>query len=486
VLDRKAQAWSAQVLEKAHAYMTSWADQRGISRSDIEVGMLVERLILLLQTLERLRTAVGDAERRVRDVENRVVAKVTDTGSADSAELESASLEAQEGALAARQTFAKIRSEIDDVRARLRGMSSYGAELASHDDQADLAEWSQYLLGSSAEQLKCRQLLELQEEWALRVGRSSDFHAAMLASAQVVAGTCIGMAGVRGMAEVVYDLCIVDEASKATVTEILVPMARSRKWILVGDPRQLPPFFEDETVTKLDEFDEEEVRQTLLDRFLGTLPDHSRTALTNQFRMVKPIGDLVSDVFYGGKLTSPKVTADVVLTGVCPKPVTWLSTSRAFDVHEVGSGQSFRNEAECRVIRDLVGRLDFIARKRKAVYEIVVIAGYIAQVKALQDVLRDRLHEWSGLKITCSTVDAFQGSEAEICIYSVTRSNREGRLGFLRERPRLNVALSRGRSALIVVGDDEFCRVAVGENPFRNVLDFIDAHPDSCDRRSAL
>jgi superfamily I DNA and/or RNA helicase len=71
----------------------------------------------------------------------------------------------------------------------------------------------------------------------------------MLTSAQVVAGTCIGMAGVRGMENVVYDLCIVDEASKATATEILVPMSRSRKWILVGDPAQLPPFFENDSIT---------------------------------------------------------------------------------------------------------------------------------------------------------------------------------------------------------------------------------------------
>jgi superfamily I DNA and/or RNA helicase len=104
-------------------------------------------------------------------------------------------------------------------------------------------------------------------------------------------------------------------------------------------------------------------------------------------------------------------------------------------------------------------------------------------VKALQDAIRDRIYEWSGLKITCSTVDAFQGSEAEVCIYSVVRSNREGRLGFLREKPRLNVALSRGRSALVIVGDDKFCREAEGENPFRRVLDFIDANPDSCERR---
>jgi superfamily I DNA and/or RNA helicase len=135
------------------------------------------------------------------------------------------------------------------------------------------------------------------------------------------------------------------------------------------------------------------------------------------------------------------------------------------------------------VIRDALAQIDFIARKRKAVYEVALIAGYVAQVKALQNIIRDRLHEWTGLKVVCSTVDAFQGSEAEICVYSVTRSNTEARLGFLREKPRLNVALSRSRSALIIVGDDAFCRTASGENPFRKVLDFIDAHPNDCERR---
>jgi hypothetical protein len=200
--------------------------------------------------------------------------------------------------------------------------------------------------------------------------------------------------------------------------------------------------------------------------------------------MVKPIGDLISESFYGGSLKSPKTVADVSLTGVFPKPVTWLSTTDAPDGREIRRGASYRNDAECRVIRDALAQIDFIARKRRATYDVALIAGYVAQVKALQDIIRDRLHEWSGLRIACSTVDAFQGSETEISIYSVTRSNSDAKLGFLREKPRLNVALSRARSTLIIVGDDAFCRTATGENPFRKVLDFIDTHPDQCERRS--
>jgi superfamily I DNA and/or RNA helicase len=253
----------------------------------------------------------------------------------------------------------------------------------------------------------------------------------------------------------------------------------------VGDSQQLPPFFEDDSVTRLEDFSDEEVRQTLFDRFLLGLPNEAVASLRRQHRMVKPIGDLISQVFYAGELESPKVRPDVTLPGVFAKPVTWLSTSPLPDKTEIRRGPSFQNEAECRVIADALTRIDFIARRRKTAYDVAVIAGYIAQVKALEDQIRDYRHEWTGLNISCSTVDAFQGNEAEICIYSVTRSNPEGRLGFLREKPRLNVALSRGRSSLIIVGDDAFCREASGENPFRKVLEFIDANISGCERREA-
>jgi superfamily I DNA and/or RNA helicase len=89
--------------------------------------------------------------------------------------------------------------------------------------------------------------------------------------------------------------------------------------------------------------------------------------------------------------------------------------------------------------------------------------------------------EWANLKVQCSSIDAFQGRECDVLIYSVTRSNRHGQLGFLREERRLNVALSRGRFGLVLVGDHVFARAAGDSgNPFRRVVDYIERHPDSC------
>ena len=167
-----------------------------------------------------MRRSLTTAEQKVQNVEAAAEAKLSETGSAESPELAVASVEAEQDAVALRGELARVRSDIEEVRERLRKAGGYGIELASHEEEDELRDWSQLLIGTGEDQLRCRALLELQEEWMLRVGRSSDFHAAMLTSAQVVAGTCIGMAGVRGMGDVVYDLCVVDEASKATPTEI--------------------------------------------------------------------------------------------------------------------------------------------------------------------------------------------------------------------------------------------------------------------------
>jgi superfamily I DNA and/or RNA helicase len=305
----------------------------------------------------------------------------------------------------------------------------------------------------------------------------------MLSSAQIIAGTCVGIAGVKGMEEVAYDLCIVDEASKATATEILIPLSRSRRWIVVGDPKQLPPFFEKLGDEILEEFDTAEVRATLLDRMLDEqagLPIECRAGLKNQYRMIEPIGDLVSHCFYERRLKSPVKTHGLKLALALPKPVTWYSTQNLADRSEEPDGSTFKNTTEVTLIRDILLRLQFGANAQEKRISVAVLSGYTAQVRLLSETVSQGIAEWSSLDVSCNSVDAFQGRQADICIYSVVRSNSEKNLGFLREPPRLNVALSRGKSALVIVGDNYFCRNIRGKNPFREVIKFIDEHEDTC------
>ena len=88
---------------------------------------------------------------------------------------------------------------------------------------------------------------------------------------------------------------------------------------------------------------------------------------------------------------------------------------------------------------------------------------------------------WTHLDVDVSSIDSFQGRQCAVVIYSVTRSNAQRKLGFLREERRLNVALSRGRLGLVLVGDHVFAKAA-GDiaNPFHQVIEFIEQHQESC------
>ena len=130
----------------------------------------------------------------------------------------------------------------------------------------------------------------------------------------------------------------------------------------------------------------------------------------------------------------------------------------------------------CRVLK----RVNFLARARGENYGVAVLSGYASQKLEIRRALDREQQELECLSLESNTVDAFQGREADIAIYSVTRSNDGGNLGFLRELRRVNVALSRARIGLGIVGDARFVRSAKGYNPWTKVLDYIEVHSDDC------
>jgi hypothetical protein len=481
LLERRVDAWISEVRRDAEADMQRWAEENGVDRHAVAVGMKVERLLQVMARQQEMRTyiAAQEAERITLEHEGKEDAeRSTDPGEVEE---ETTQIESEIGAC--RQALAAMNAEETKLRGELAAMGAYAADLARSKDREELNEWGSHFLTDEPTIIACRGRLALLEDWLLRVGRSSDFNAAMLSSAQIIAGTCVGVAGVRGMEEVSYDLCIIDEASKATATEILIPMSRSRRWIVVGDPKQLPPFFEEFGDQLLDQFDGGEVRATLLDRFLDEgagLPAGCRAGLKNQYRMIEPIGELVSECFYDGDLHSPIKSHGLKLSAALPKAVTWYTTQALPKHHEQPEGQTFSNPTEVEAVRTVLHRLQFVAKAQKRKMSVAVIAGYTAQVRLLGDLVSQGIAGWPDLEVTCNSVDAFQGRQADICIYSVVRSNTQGNLGFLREKPRLNVALSRGKSALVIVGDDVFCRRINGKNPFKRVIKYIDEHEDTC------
>ena len=185
----------------------------------------------------------------------------------------------------------------------------------------------------------------------------------------------------------------------------------------------------------------DDAEQTLLDLLADGLPAECLARLTIQHRMVKPIGDLISHCFYGDELESSRMPSDQGLRAVLARPVTWVSTSGVHNRREEATGSSFANQAEIRAIAQLLQNVDKIAQRSGKVYSVAILSGYAGQVIALQRQIGAKEIAWPSLRVEVNTVDAFQGREADIAIYSITRSNAELRVGFLSEQKRLNVAL---------------------------------------------
>jgi superfamily I DNA and/or RNA helicase len=162
-----------------------------------------------------------------------------------------------------------------------------------------------------------------------------------------------------------------------------------------------------------------------------------------------------------------------------------VTTSGLDDARETRNGTSVSNEAEVRTIRNLLKHLDFVARGKKLHPSVVLLAAYANQCERLERTVASLANDTKHLDVAVHTVDSFQGQEADVAVYSVTRSNENGDLGFLGDERRLNVALSRGRDLLVIVGDTQFCRAARGENPLKPVLEHVERHVEACEVKDA-
>ena len=132
----------------------------------------------------------------------------------------------------------------------------------------------------------------------------------------------------------------------------------------------------------------------------------------------------------------------------------------------------------------MLDKMEAKCRERRRRPTVGVITGYSAQVERLITQIdpADR-SKWQNLEIEIATVDSFQGRECDVVVYSTVRSNTNSTIGFLKDYRRINVALSRARDLLVIVGDDfmmENATMGPNLNPFASVLNHIRSHPDEC------
>ena len=295
---------------------------------------------------------------------------------------------------------------------------------------------------------------------------------AFLRNANVYGATCIhcasgsyrGIFGNKG-----FDCIIMDEASKATPGESLVPLQFAKKAVLVGDHKQLPPYYDEELNEALREKQDEEGvdskhRESLFESYIKNEErwGNCTTMLKNQRRMTKEIGDLISKFFYDGELKTPedKIKRDEKEGPILEskRSLVFIDTSDQKERHsekEKGfGGKSSINLCNANIVDETLSALEKLLKQSKKKREVAVISGYGGQVRLLNKRIDKKSFRHVAIK-EASTVDSFQGHEAPIVIYDTVRSG--GSISsFLRDKKRLNVAFSRAQKLLIIIGDKSF------------------------------
>jgi len=274
----------------------------------------------------------------------------------------------------------------------------------------------------------------------------------VLGRAQVVCVTCASLdTGLLSDEE--FDLALLDEATQATEPIALMAFLRAPKVVLAGDHKQLGP-----TILS-QEAAQKGLGTSLFERLLQDHGEGVKRMLAEQYRMHEQIMSFPSQEMYGGGLRAHPSVAGWTLPEVLKPevtvdapPVLFLDTAgKGFDEAVQQGSESLFNEGEAALV---VARVNELLAAGLPPAEVAVIAPYSAQAAYL----RERLPA----EVEVDTVDAFQGREKDAVLVSLTRSNPEGKLGFLTDLRRMNVAITRARRHLFVVGDS----ATLGGHPF--------------------
>lgn len=298
-----------------------------------------------------------------------------------------------------------------------------------------------------------------------------------------------------------FDVVIIDEVSKATPPELLLPLMRARKVVLVGDHRQLPPMFKTNEhsyeeligdIMESDDYTEEEkellskdnfdrfksmVTASLFKEYFENAPEQIKASLTTQYRMHPDIMKVINR-FYDGRLTcgidGKKIEAvkahNLTIPALSGKPfitptrhAIWIDSSilpdgTPFYESHVGTSSSCNNFLEENLIVELLKKIDkgYDSANLSQKVTVGVISFYQATVSSIRRKIK-RL-KFCNIQVSTNTVDRFQGQEKNIIIVSLVRSKRADKSGVVHISKhilafeRINVAFSRAQNLLVVVG----------------------------------
>lgn len=346
--------------------------------------------------------------------------------------------------------------------------------------------------------VKLHQLLKISQEWVDVLGSQGGNFSEFLAKTRtIVAGTCVGVGRWNlGVSRNSYDWVVIDEAARATPSELAVSMQVGKRILLVGDHFQLPPLYKDELRKEMglrlrvgrdsDVFDSDFERA-----FESPYGQMVGATLSTQYRMAPEICSLVSKCFYeprGKKLGQGRGEPKKYFSQL-PEPfnheVVWVDTSSAgkHSYHEKISNKSCVNQYEARTVVDVLRNIlldesftnDLIEDLKQGEIPIGIIAMYSAQVTRINNAIARA--EWLGplrSLIKVDTVDSYQGKENRIIILSLVRNNEKYQQGFLSSPNRLNVAMSRAMDRLIIIGAMQMWKNKNVDSPLNKFVNFFE------------
>ena len=301
-------------------------------------------------------------------------------------------------------------------------------------------------------------------------------NAQLFGEARVIACTLVGSAN-RLLEGQKFGTLFIDEAAQALEAACWIPIRRVSRVILAGDHCQLPPTIKSFAALKAG------LGKTLMERIVDNKPEVV-TLLKMQYRMNEEIMRFSSDWFYGNQVESaPEVKFRSILD--LDIPMTWVDTSQfqlpeneesLFKEQFVGESFGRINKAEAELtLMALETYFGKIGKQRilDERIDVGVISPYRAQVQYLRRLLKkkDFFKPYRHL-ISVNTVDGFQGQERDVILISLVRANDEGQIGFLRDLRRMNVAITRARMKLIILGDAS----TMTRHPFyKKLYEYIDA-----------
>lgn len=284
----------------------------------------------------------------------------------------------------------------------------------------------------------------------------------VLESVDLVGATCIGINSQKRFANLDFDVTIIDEAGQIQVHNALVPMSVSNKLIMLGDHKQIPPTADQELVDLCEEngVKPDLLSMSLFEKMYYELPEANKIMLDTQYRMPAEIADTISEWFYDGKYYSPdfKKGLPSLIPQLSTKPYVIIDTSKESNRYERKiEGAGCDNSLEASIIFDLISEI--AENPENDLKEIGVISAYKSQVKLIKNKLGKLLSK-EEINEMVATLDSYQGQERDIILYSFTKSSKDSpkkrRIGFLNELRRLNVAMTRCKKMLILIGDMDF------------------------------